>query len=372
MAFDFTFAGALDTLGPDAMFTISREAKPPSRYLLATILPEMNKPTFQVEAGSMTVRALMAGLVGMDSPYPETGHASVSRFLERSAKVANKATLTEEAMREILMIVQQLQLGGGNVTDQLIQDVLNFENKVLLQGHFDRTEWLRAQALVYGEIDWTFSGITLAVDYGVPMGNFLTSRSGNDAYNGSTSKFWTDMRAQSSVLRRNIRARILNSTTLEAIIGNTVNAVEVLSEDFGRYRIRKYLSIGGNTVPSSDARDALEFIVYDEEGEVPDPANPGETITIPFIPDGKILAIGNNSASMFRPGQGSTDDPAEARAIGYTHIAPTIEGKGMMGRWSRVYTPQERPYQLSGEAVANLLPVLTAPQKVCVATTAFS
>lgn len=372
MAFDFSFIPALDSLGPDAAFTISREAKPPARYLLATILPEMNKPTFHVEAGEMTVRALMAGLVGMDSAYPETGHVSVSKFLEQSAKVANKATLSEKALREILAIVMQLQLSGGSAVDQLAQDVLNFLDKVILQGHFDRTEWLRAQALVYGEIDWTFSGITLAVDYGVPAGNFTTPRSGNDAYNGSTSKFWVDMRAQSTILRRSVRARILNSTTLEAIVSNSVNALEILSESAGRVRVRKYLTIGGNTVPSSDARDTMEFIVYDEEGEIPDLASPGETIRVPFIPDGKILAIGNNTASTFRPGQGSTDDPAEMRAIGYTHIAPTIEGRGMMGRWSRVYTPQERPYQLAGEAVANLLPVIEAPKKIAVSTTAFS
>lgn len=367
-----TFAEALATLDRDAMLTFAREARPPARQFFATVLPEMLKPTYNVEAGSITIRSLMAGVVGMDSPYPETGWASASRFLEKSAKLANKATLSERAQREIQEVFRSLGLPADVQLQRLIQDALNFTDKVLLQGHFDRSEWLRAQALVYGEIDWSFAGITLAVDYGIPAGNFTTLRSGNDAYNGSASKFWTDMRSQSTILRRNVRARILNSTTLEAIIGNTVNTAEIISEDSGRYTIRKYLTIGGNTVPSTDARDRIEFVVYDEEGEVPDPANPGETIRVPFMPDGKVLAIGRNTASTFRPGMGSTDDPAESRAIGYTHIAPTVEGNGAMGRWARVYVPQERPYQLCGEAVANLLPVIEAPQKIVVSTTAFS
>jgi hypothetical protein len=63
---------------------------------------------------------------------------------------------------------------------------------------------------------------------------------------------------------------------------------------------------------------------------------------------------------------GSTIDPAADMALGYTHIAPTVEGNGLPGRWADLGTPDERPWELRGRGVSNVLPVIENPDKLVV------
>lgn len=369
---DLNFVAILLALGPDAIFRIANAARPATNYLFATLLPEMLKPTYHVESGTMTVRATMAGMVGMDSPYPPGGMVETSAFLEQSAKLAITARLTEAVLRELQQLLMQLQLSGGNTTEMLQREALNFLQKVIIQAQLDRSEWLRGQALINGEIDWTFNQKNLLVDYGIPSGNLLTNRTGNDAYGGSTSKFWTDIRTAKQLLRYNVRAFIAHSDTIDEIVNNSVNAVNVVNQSVNGMEIVKFATIGGNTVPSPDQRDRVTLIAYDEEGEIMDLSNPGQTVIIPFMSAGKILAVGNNNRSGYRVGQGSTDDPTQDLALGYTHVAPTVEGGGRPGRWARLYTPEGQPWQLVGEGVSNELPVIENPEKIVVLSTDMS
>ncbi len=361
------FIEAITALGPNASFRIANAARPPANYLFNTLLPERNMTSYYVDSGNMTVRATMAGLVGMDSPYPPGGMVEVSTFLEQSAKMAIDVPLHEATLRQIQEMLNQIGTAGGNTKEALSQEALNFLNKVIIQALMDRDEWLRGQALQTGAINWTFNKKNLLVDYGIPAANFLTARAGNDAYNGSASKFWTDVAAAQQKLRYSVRAVIAHSDTIMAIVNNSVNAVQVVAQSVGGFSIRKYLTIGGNTVPSSDARESLSLIAYDEEGEIFDPADPSSTITVPFMTAGKLLFVGNNNRSGYRVGQGSTDDPTEDLALGYHHMAPTVEG-GSPGRWARLFTPEGQPWQLRGQAAENSLPVIEAPKKIVVAT----
>lgn len=364
---ELNFIEAITALGPRAAFRIANATRPPTNYLFNTLLPEMNKPSYYVDSGNMTVRSTMAGLVGMDSPYPPGGVVEVSTFLEQSAKMAIDVALTEGALRQIQEMLAQVMMNGGSSQEALSQEALNFLNKVILQALMDRAEWLRGQALITGAIDWTFNKKNLSVDYGIPTANFLTARTSNDAYNGNTSKFWTDVRAAQRLLRYNVRAVIAHSDTINAIVDNTANNALIVNQSVGGMTIRRYKDVEGNTVPSADTRDSITLIAYDEEGEIFDPTDPSSTITVPFMTTGKLLFIGNNNRSGYRVGQGSTDDPTEDLALGYFHLAPTVEG-GAPGRWARLYTPQDEPWQLRGQGVMNALPVIEAPKKIVVAT----
>lgn len=368
---ELNFIEAISALGPRAAFRIANATRPPTNYLFNTILPEMNKPSYYVDSGNMTVRSTMAGLVGMDSPFPPGGVVEVSTFLEQSAKMAIDVALTEGALRQIQEMLAQVMMNGGSSKEALSQEALNFLNKVVVQALMDRAEWLRGQALVTGAIDWTFNKKNLSVDYGIPNANMLANNTSNDAYGGSSSDFWADVREAQRLLRYSVRAFIAHSDTINEIVDNDVNAVEVLSQSNGGFSIRRYKSISGTTVPSTDARDQITLIAYDEEGEIFDPTDPSTTITVPFMPTGKILAIGNNNQSGYRVGQGSTDDPTLDLALGYTHVAPTVEG-GAPGRWARLFTPQEEPWQLRGQGVQNLLPVIESPKKIVVLSTDMS
>src|SRR6185436_2771739 len=106
---------------------------------------------------NMIVRTTMAGLVGMDSPYPPGGTVELSSFLENSAKIATTNTLTEGALRQLQAMMRQMQFDGTLSNDFLAQEALNFLQKVVIQALMDTDEWLRGQALVYGLLNWTFN-----------------------------------------------------------------------------------------------------------------------------------------------------------------------------------------------------------------------
>ncbi len=368
----FNFAEALAQMGPNAAARIANAARPAGNYLFNTMLPERNMPDYHVDAGNMTVRSTMAGLVSMDSPYPPGGVVEASTFLEQSAKTAIENTLTEGALRQLQNLMREMQYSGTLSNDFMINEALNFQQKVIIQALLDTSEWLRGQALVYGLINWTFNKKNLYVTYGIPAGNFLTARtdSSNDSYSDSASAFWTDVIAARRKLGYNVRTAIMNSATMDKIIGNSVNNLELISQNNTMFTVRKYRTVGGNTVPESDSRYTMNFVVYDEEAEVLDTTAGmlGKTQTVKFMPDGKILFVGANTYNGYRVGQGSTDSPRNDMELGYHHIAPTVEGNGASGRWSRLYTPEGYPMQLRGQGVANELPVITAPDKIVVAT----
>lgn len=373
------FAAILAALGPDAAFRIANETRPPGAYLFNTILPERNVSSYHVETGNLTIRSTMAGLVGMDSPYPPGGLVTASTFLEQTAKIANEVGLTEAMLRQLHEFLMTLAINNQPTTEAVTQTVLNFIDKVILQPHLDRFEWMRGQALVTGELNWSFNLKNLAVDYGVDVSHFLTNHTGNDAYGGSTSKFWTDIRALRTLLKNNVRAFITHGSVIDVIAANqAVNGV-ITAESFDATRTIRTVTVRRlNTALqfSQDVGDSVTLVGYNGEGEVLDPATPGTSVIVPFFPSplgkGKILAIGNNTNRGFRIGDGSTPDPNANVELGYTHIAPTIEGGGRPGRWSNVFTPEHEPYTIRGRGVTNGLPVIESPDKLAVASTDLS
>lgn len=369
------FAAALKLLGPDAVFRLIREARPTSDYYLTQFLPEILRPTYHVESGSMKIHATMAGLTGMDSKYPETGVISASKFLEKSAKIANQATLTEQALRELQEFMMRLSAQGGNVNapKTLAVEALNFFEKVIMQPHWDTMEYLKGQLFTTGEIDWNFNGMSVKIDYGIPSGNKLATRSGNDAYGGSASKFWDDVRLIQKKLKHSVQAYTCHPDTFDVILDNKQNGIKIVEKTENKYGneyvITRYEAINGVNVESSDSRDTIRVRTYGAEGELINPADPKTTITVPFLSGGKLVGIGSPTTRGYIPGEGASDDESRDRALGYTHVAPTVEGNGQPGRWGRLYTPENMPMQLVGQGVTNGLPVLEGPEKVVIATT---
>ena len=366
---NLNFSTALQALGPTQVFDIANATRPPAWYLWNMLLPESNFNTYNIDQGSMTVRSTMAGLAATDSPYPPTGVTEVSTFMEDSAKIANYSILPERAVRRIQ--ADLAGLGMQNSQDYVVNEVLNYLDKVIVQGHIDVFEWLRGEAIQNGALAWNFNQMNLVVDYGIPAANVLTTRTGDDTWDGSTSQFWTDIRLLQAVLQYNVRAFILHPSTLTKIIDNSVNDIEMVqytdhNNGTQSYTFRRLL--GANERISSDFRDTITLIAYGLEGEVLDPSEASKTKIVPFMQEGKIVAIGNNRRNGYRVGEGSTDDPEKDKALGYTHIAPTVEGGGAPGRWAQLFTPEDMPMQLHGRGVTNGLPVIEAPAKIAIAT----
>lgn len=369
---DFNFSVALAALPANAAFRIANEARPPANYLFNTLLPEMPKYDYQAKSGSMTVRTTMAGLVGMDSPYPEGGVIEVSQFNEGTAKVANRVRIPEEALRQLQNMLMYLRLNNQPTLETVQREALNFEDKLIVQAHMDTFEWLRGQALVNGAIDWTFNKKRLLVDYGIPTANKLTARTGNDAYGGSASKFWTDVRLARRALKRQIRAAIVHPDLLEDIIYNDVNSIWNATEGAGG-AVTITRRAGGQSTADREEESELyriTLIPYGLEGEIMDLANPGQTVTVPFMPRTKILFVGASAQPRYIVGEGSTREVENA--LGYTHLAPTVEGGGQPGRWGDVYTPEQEPWAIEARGVTNGLPVIETPELIVIATSEVS
>lgn len=368
---NFNFAQALAALPADAAFQIANEARPPASYLFATLLPERPVYDYQAKSGSMTVRTTMAGLAAMDSPYPEGGLIEVETFSENTAKVANRVRLPESALRQLQNMVKELMLNNQPTLQVLQNEALNFVDKLIVQAHLDSFEWLRGQALVTGGIDWTFNKKRLLVDYGIPSDNFLTNRTGNDKYSGSSSYFWADVRSARKLLKRSIRAAIAHPDTIDDIIYNDANTIWNVVDNGSVVTITRR---AGGTSTGDQAEQSEQYrislIPYGLEGEIMDLANPGQTTTVPFMPRGKVLFIGNEARPRYIVGEGST--PEIQNALGYTHLAPTVEGGGRPGRWSRVYTPEQEPWALEAQGVSNGLPVIENVNLIVVASTDMS
>jgi hypothetical protein len=371
MEFDLRVAlDALRTRG--TVFAIANQARPPASYVFAGILPEETRFSYQATASSMTVRATMAGLVGMDSPYPEGGAIEVSAFSEGTAKIAIRTRLPEQQLRELQELLFRVQAGGGNTLETVQRVALNFEDHLIVQPMLDTTEWLRGQALTLGMIDWIFNGKRLLVDYGIPAANLLPARTGANGYGGATSKFWEDMALLRRRLNNQVRARIMHTDTKEMILANPVNNLELTAEDIdrGTFSVQRYSIVGGIPVRSTDPRNRADFITYDAEGEVWDLANPGQTKKLSFMPAGAVTAIGAFNPNRFVVGSGAQPpaNPSGAE-LGYTHLAPTVEASGRPGRWSDVRTPDGEPWTMEGRGAMNGLPVIEAPERVATATT---
>jgi len=370
---DLDFTQVINDLGGNrGFFEIARSVRTPASYLFQRFLPEQVRPTYDVSTGSMRIIPTFAGLSGMDARYAQVGAMDARTFMERTAKLTAKLPLTENALREIYAFSQAISGQGGDVRGWLRSEVEALFNNVVMQAQLDTMEWLRGQALSEGDgINWRYDNVTLRVDYSIPAENKLTVRTlaSNNAYGGSTSKFWEDVRAAQRLLNYRVTALIAHPDTIDAIIHNSVNAARVIGQDGngGWFDIQRWT--GTTEQPSGDARDTLRLWAYGLEGEVIDPASPTQTIKVPFLAPGKLLAIGAAGRGGYVVGMGSQEQPLDNRPVGYTHIGPTVEGANVPGRWGRMYVPQERPWELHGESVTNGLPVIEDPSKIVIAET---
>lgn len=290
----FTFSDALDELEDEFAFRIANEARPQSDYVLTDVLPENNRRTYNVESGSMTIRPTMAGLTAMDSPYAPSGHAEVSTFLEKTAKITNEVSFPEGALRELQREVRSLDITTAQAKEAVVQEVFNFTAKVLVQSHIDTAEYLRGQALMYGNIDWTFGDVNLNIDYGIPNEHVLNTRtiSSGDAYSESGSTFWADHKQAVQALGFNYQGPYMHYNTFQAIIENEANDIQIVEENAPVFQIARFRrDENGNRTEmlSRDTRDRASVVVYSQEAEIIDPANPEQTQTVPFIEPGRIF-----------------------------------------------------------------------------------
>lgn len=372
---EFNFSDAIDAAGgPDELVRLANEARPPASYLLNQILPEENRNTYHVSSRNMTVRATMAGLVGMDSPYPPSGAVSVSSFLENTAKLGNHVKLSEEAIRLLQDTMVRLRgFGEGDrAVEAMADEALNFYETVVIQPQLDASEWLRGQALCFGVLDWQYNKKGWTIDYDVPAANILATRTGTNHYGGTTSKFWDDVFTIRTNLRRfGTRVILAHPDTVDLARRNTANAMVATAESDSQITFRRI--IPGTREFTPDSGDQVTIVLVPGDGEVLNANDPESTVIVPFFERGKLVGIGNAGRPGYRPGQGSQENAApDGLRLGYTHIGPTVEGRGRPGRWGRLLVPEGEPWSLHGQSASNQVVCIEDPDRLVIATSDMS
>lgn len=375
-----TFATITAALsGGNSLIRLANTPPAAAEYLLTGVLPRETRPDFDVRGGTLKINTVMAGLTGMDSPYPQGSSISLSTFSEKTAKIAMTLPLSEEHQRELNKFLDQAALGrlGNRTRGDLMQEAaLNLYEKGCIQALDDTEEYLRAKALMTGQISWTFNKKTLTVDYNVPAGNIFAKRTGTDGYGGSTSKFWADYLAADETVQ-GADMLLMSNATLNKVLNNPAHSIRVISDIYSPQRnirrvqvVRSVQTASGITVGDDrDARYSVTLTAYLRKGNIVDPTTPGGVIQVAMVPDNKIAVIGRRETNQLISVDGTG---VQQYSLGYTHIAPTIEGQNSgspLGRWGRVYTPENRPWELIAEAVENCLPVIEAPERLVILET---
>ena len=375
----FNFAAIIEQLNArlpksdNFAFRIARASVVPADYVFNSILPQEDRMGYHVDGGTMTITPTMLGMVPMDSPYPPMGAISTTTFFENTTKLGGQMFFPEKFQRDLISWEQSIASLGFNdgastgsiassINARRLEAVIGFANMVA-KAHWDTNEFLRGQALTLGLLNWTYSDIPLSVNYNVPSANLPAQRTGTAAYNGSASTFWTDIRWVYTKLEN--PQFIMNTNTWLAIIGQAANNIRVVVNEGGVREIVRF--VGTTETNSTDMRDRVRIVIYNKSGSVI--KADGTLQAKPFLPDGKIICVGRATPDGFEFTQGSVANPDNDLRLGYTHIAPTIEGQGRPGPWARIFVPEARPYQLIAETAGNMLPVILNPNRLVVLDT---
>ena len=361
-----TIQAILRTMTPQDFFDLANQPVPESEYILAALLPEELRTTYEARTGTLRVITTPAGETGMDSPYAMVGDIEVNADSKPIAKWTAQNVMTEQLQRELQSTLINIRAGviTGNALDYIRNTVVNWLNKVIRQSFSDRHELMRGETLTTGQL--ALRGGT--VDYGVPSANKFPKRTGANAYGASNIQFWRDMRAGESQLR-NVRARIMSMNTLHYLLDSAALQLAVTSEvisaqgNVKTVTIRKVVN-NGQTF-SQDARDTYTLIGYARTVKI----RVGKVYADQqVLPDGKIILAGTNDISVT-----STDGTVTTRpGLGRTHVGPTVEGDSRPGVWVNAYTPEGLPMQAVARGAANSLTILDAPEKLIILDTEVS
>lgn len=365
------FSPIIAGLGAHAAVRIIRETRVSADYRLMKYLPEINKTSFTVNQRTMQIVPTMAMPTRRSRPFAKGGTMRGNALKEDVIKLTNSIPMDEETRIELWEMMLRMEMSN----DQMGMEAMQFLRDTAVQAQWDTAEYMRGMALSNGTLAWEFNGIVINVDYGVPADHKLATRTvaSNTNYAGSQSSFWADMHSLQRVLDYRVRSFVTHPETYDDIVNNPANAVEVIDGDYEMGWFDLVKTKGDIDRQSGDKRDRVRLNIYGNEGKVIDPDNPDSTIKVPFITPGKVTAIAEAGKSGYRVGKGSAPvDLNEDEAVGYTHIAPTVEGDMKPGRWARLRVPDDEPYNLYAESVANIIPVLTAPDKIAIATTELS
>lgn len=356
-------ANLISQVDRDVAFELANSV-PDGEMLWAEFLPEVTQDSYRIEDAEMHVYSTMAGIVGRDSPYPPGGVVRAQEFKEDILKWAVETALGEQDMVKLMQLAQKIGRNGApNV--RVVETLLNLEDKIIGQGLRDAMEWMRGQVLQTGILTMTFGQKTVSIDFGIPAANKLSRLNlGAGSWYTSGSTLWDDIEIIRQKLDRRVLAMVMTENTATQIFNQAANNVQVVQTARTRYTSRYSLrrvaaSLVAGSIPE-DFRSSFDIITYDRTATVYDPNGADGMQHIPMMEDDAVVVLGAPTGRLFDIG--STELPEHA--LGRTAVGPTVEGGGVPGRWTRLYTPEHNPARVIAQGASNALAYLREPRRI--------
>jgi hypothetical protein len=371
---DVNFQSALRTFEPGQINELANSVNENIQYLGDTLLPSIQRPGYTATGGNIKIKGTMAQPIPMDTDYPEGGIIGITGVDADTAKFGQSIWFPEKTIREIQAFVEKMQLGlvSGDPAAFVQNALVNFLEQLIVKPHDDTREYCKIKAITEGKILMVGNKSTVDVDYSIPLSNIFANRTGNNRYNGTTSKFKDDMTAAKKILGQSLLGVVMHGDTLDAIIDNPVHNFVITAEAFSQDRKTRTVTVrtvvNNGQAFSLDTRTSFTLVGYSREGEILDIANPGQTIKKPFIDVGRIAVIGDTPRVDLLPQL----DGTPIGSLGYYHVGPTVEGGGTLGRWSDIYVPEGRPWSIRARGAENSIPMFDKPEDVVLLSTALA
>jgi hypothetical protein len=146
------------------------ENVPPAReYPLRTLLP--NETVFDLKFAYNVIDkaySRTASITGFDSDAPLRDKAGLAKAFGEVSKVQHGFRISEE---ELLRFTNPRR---DEERDRAIDYVYDNTDD-LVQGVYDIEEWMRAQAIYKGRLQYSENGVVIDVDYGIPADNKMAA-----------------------------------------------------------------------------------------------------------------------------------------------------------------------------------------------------
>lgn len=304
------------------------EEVPVSReYLLASFLP--NKNVYDLKFAYNVINkeyTRTASITGFNADAPLRDKDGLAKHFGEVAKVQHGFKLDEE---ELLRFNQPRNDGEKQQAVDYVYD----QTDNLVEGVRDIEEWMRAQAIYKGVLNYSENGVVINVDFGIPAENKLTT---TVAWSDPASTPLEDLqRAVAQFKKQNKRKapKVIHMT--EATEAHLLKNEQIKLQVFGATNVNRLMT----KADLANAFSAMSLPPYQIQSDQIDNGNGPEDL----LPEGRVVLLGEN--------------------LGNTYFGPTVEKNYQPGMYVLPIVEKKPPRQevYVGETV---FPALSRPKAI--------
>src|SRR5699024_2892877 len=301
------------------------------KYLLESFMPSQTTKDVNFAYGVIDGKyAKAASITGFNASAPLRDRKELSKAYASVAKVQHGFRLDEE------LLMQFNRPRDDEEMNQVIEYIYNSTDE-LTQGVYDVEEYLRAQAIYNGKLNYndTLNDIQVDVDFGIPEENNITA-----------SKDWTSADAEplTDIANAIEQYEKANNRRKPSVMHMTDKTESILLKN-EQVRVQIYGTEPGKRLVTKDdlanVFSGLGFPPYSNQDDVAEVNDGGEE---PLLEDGKIVFLGSE--------------------LGNTMFGPTVEKNFESGIYVVTDIQETNPPQQAVFVGETVFPALKNPRAI--------